>query len=530
MTPSRLLVIGLDGFEISLAEAMMAAGELPHLQALAANGAVFDIDHGRARATGLAWEQVATGRAPDEGGRWSAVRFDPQTYTVCQEPTRSAPIFAALDARMVVFDPPYFDLSRTSARGVTNWGAHDPGVAAHGKPLGLDRELLHRFGPYAAKPWIYGFTWPSQDRTLEAGRALAEAVRQRSRAARWLLHERLPDWDLALVTISESHSAIEQFWHGVDPDHPLHGLPSGAPAGRAMREIYREIDRLCGDLQRMAPDAGMMVFAMHGMGANQADVAAMALLPELMYRLAFGQPHAATPVWPNHLDNGIPLLEPDQSWHQAMNTLVPAQPVSGSFSRLARLRRRIQGRLGRSRSDAHRPDALEWMPAARYQPFWEHMPAFAFPAFYDGQIRLNLAGRERSGRVPIAQFEAVRDGVVDALHRTRCAITGLPVVEEIWFPRSDPLLRSDFEPDLFIQWNETPLGFDHPTAGRIGPYPFRRTGGHTGERGFAYIDWPGIAPRRGRRSAFDIVPTIFHLLGQAYPPGHSGQAITQSRP
>src|SRR5262245_55091506 len=64
------------------------------------------------------------------------------------------------------------------------------------------------------------------------------------------------------------------------------------------------------------------------------------------------------------------------------------------------------------------------MPAARYQPFWSRMPAFAFPSYYDGQIRLNLAGRERHGIVPVWNFEVERDRIVAALQEIHCLETG----------------------------------------------------------------------------------------------------------
>ena len=79
------------------------------------------------------------------------------------------------------------------------------------------------------------------------------AVEIRSDAARWLLSERLPDWDLALIVVSEFHSAIEPLWHGVDSSHPLHAIESGAAAGTALRDVYSAIDRLIGDLQVRIP-------------------------------------------------------------------------------------------------------------------------------------------------------------------------------------------------------------------------------------------------------------------------------------
>lgn len=530
MTKRRLLVVGLDGFEISLAESMMAEGLLPHMAALRARSAAFDLDHGAAKYSGLAWEHVSSGRSPDDGGRSSAVEFDPATYSVGQEPTTFRPVFANLAARTVAFDVPYFDLSQAAdALGLTNWGAHDPGVPAHDRPAGLAREALDRFGPYRAAKWVYGFCWPSQARTREAGAALAAAVRQRSDVAVWLLRERLPEWELALLTVSESHSAIEPLWHGIDPAHPLHGVPSARDAGDAVRAVYVEIDAMIGRLGAALPDARLLLFTMHGMGTNDADVAAMALLPELMFRLAFGRPHFAPRAWAGTLPNGVPLLAEDEDWRSVMRDVVvrPAEPVP-SAHRLGRFLDRIRGRDPVGTRHAVPPASnLEWMPATRYQPFWPRMPAFALPAFYDGQIRINLAGREGRGLVAREAYAETRDRLIAELSATRNALSGEPAVEAVWSPEGDPASRRRDEPDLHVTWRAAPLGLVHPGAGTIGPLPMRRTGGHTGRRGFAWIEGGRGVPR-GWRSAFDVVPTVFSLLGETVPAGTSGRPIEVS--
>ncbi len=75
-------------------------------------------------------------------------------------------------------------------------------------------------------------------------------------------------------------------------------------------------------------------------------------------------------------------------------------------------------------------------------------------------------------------------------------------------------------------WRGAALGFDHPTHGRIGPLPYRRTGGHTGPYGVAYLAGDGIAPHDGGvRSSFDVAPTIVELLGERAPAGISGRSL-----
>ena len=69
----RLLMIGLDGYEKSIGDRMMAEGRMPYLAALRGRCARWLLDHGVHRNTGLAWEHVATGLAPGISRRWSAV-------------------------------------------------------------------------------------------------------------------------------------------------------------------------------------------------------------------------------------------------------------------------------------------------------------------------------------------------------------------------------------------------------------------------------------------------------------------------
>ncbi len=106
-----------------------------------------------------------------------------------------------------MFNVPYCDLAQApQLRGLADWGVHDPGSPPVSRPPGLHAELESRFGPYPATEWLYGLCWPSAQKTQAAGAALAAGVELHSKAVRWLLSERLPDWDLALVAITESHS------------------------------------------------------------------------------------------------------------------------------------------------------------------------------------------------------------------------------------------------------------------------------------------------------------------------------------
>jgi predicted AlkP superfamily phosphohydrolase/phosphomutase len=520
MTQRRVVMVGLDGFDICLAERFLGEGALPNFAKLRDSSMRFDLDQGLDKYSGLAWEHVSTGRAPHDGGRWSAVTFDPRTYATFQEPTSSRPFLADVSARTVVFDVPYCDLDQAPlVRGLTNWGAHDPGVSPKSRPESLHAELERQFGGYPATQWIYGFCWPSAKRTREVGIALTRAVEIRSAAARWLLSERLPDWDLALIVVSEPHSATEPLWHGVDSSHPLHGIESSEPANIGLREVYSAVDRLIGDMQSEFPDAILMVFAMHGMGANEADIPAMTLLPELLYRFAFDRAYMRSVAYSDVTPAGVPLLAENDDWHEVLLQAIPNdQPADSRLYQLFQLRY-----LKRRNSQTSN---LTWMPATRYSQFWRRMPAFALPSFYDGRIRINLEGREGQGLVPVDQYESICAKISAMVTGCRNLLTGEDVVREIRWPKKDPMGVGRSEADLYVIWKSSPLGFCTPNLGNIGPVPYRRTGGHTGPRGFLYLAGDSIASGAGGViSSFDVVPTVLDLVGEMQPLDVTGKSV-----
>ena len=533
----KVLVICLDGYEDSLGEEMMAQGELPSLTKLKSSSAHMRLDHGPAQRTGLAMEHVASGMSPEDANRWAAVSFNPTNYDVWQEGTKQTPFTNYIKAKTVVFDAAYFDLRRTpKVEGIVNWGAHDPGIATNSNPSDLLAEFNERFGEYPAKGCLYEIPWPSPKACQRTGDRLTEAVDIRTEGSLWLLKERLPDWDLGIVVVSEPHSAIEALWHGVDPTHPLHILPSAESAGEGLRSVYRAIDRLISRLTETFSDARVVVFSMGGMGPNRSDSASMVLLSELLYRNAFG-----TNLMQQRRDwidapNGIPILKPGENWSQTIHDLIPHNSAE-SMSYQNQLRKRITpfipipikkvlrtvldtvGQAGKKLRSANiKPvtSSLNWMPTTLYQSYWKKMPAFALPSFYDGRIRINLKGREQDGMINPTHYHNMCDEMETLLNECRDPVTGESVVDFIERPAGNrnPLTMGPTECDLVVVW-KGPLALNHPRLGQIGPIPYRRSGGHTGPHGMAYISRSTLPlGDYGIHSAFDIVPTIIELLGE----------------
>ena len=383
---------------------------------------------------------------------------------------------------------------------------------------------------YPAEDWIYGHVWASPERARTMGERLTHATDLRTQAARWLFGERLRDWDLALMVASEPHSAIEGLWHGVDPAHPLHRMPSARYAREGLLSVYRGIDRMVGTLADAFPDATLVVFSTGGMGPNRSDLASMFLAAELLYRHAFGKPYFRQPRRWNGAD-AVPPLGEGEEWAGTVNSNFPTP----RFARLARFASRRLPGVGRVVRRAAPPanaspqlhQAIDWIPATRYRAYWPSMRAFALPSYYDGRIRINLQGREREGRVAIAEYESVRDEVEALLRDCRDPATGESVVDFIERPgRRDPRGLGATEADLVVVWKGFACALDHPRLGRIGPIPFRRPGGHTGVHGLAYLRGSPLEQGDfGVRSSFDVVPTLCELLGVTVPVGLSGRSL-----
>ena len=287
---------------------------------------------------------------------------------------------------------------------------------------------------------------------------------------------------------------------------------------------------MIGDLWKEFRDATMLLVAMHGMGPNDSDVPAMALLPELLHRFAFRivlhAPHSISrrscrtaPLFSRKTLTGTISF-----WKPFRSTALQRMPDASA--RVANLDRAC----GIS-SQSPRPSAqITWMPAARYSHFWPRMKAFALPSYYDGRIRLNVIGREAKGIIEPHQYETVCQQIAEIISDCRNLQTGGRVVREIYAPKKNFNDVGPTEADLYVIWEGAPLGFASPQLGTIGPVPYRRTGGHTGQHGFLSIvsdDLP--AGHYGVASSFDVVPTLIHLLGETQGHGISGKPLVPRR-
>ena len=534
MTKQRVITICLDGFDMPFAHQMMADGKLKGLSKLMDQSARFDLRHGedgRARNTGLTMEHFTSGQSPETSGRWSSISFNPETYAVAQYHAYLRPFLDNPDLNVVVLDQPYMVIdTANNIQGAIGWYGNDTGTAPKCRPADLIDELNAKFGRPSANVDLNESAYASVEATKEMAAELVRSATLHGKAAKWMLEDKFHDWDVAVISFAEAHDAIEMMNHGNDHKHHYGHLPSAPYAKQGMENIYQAISDGVDLLTTAFPDAAFVAFTMHGMGTNDADVSTMAMLPEFMFRFSMkDRMFSGREDW---TVADTPVLAHGENWEQAIN----AQIKTPLGLRLKNKLTRMMGGGFNVSYDTDKVDdanlashaqGVEWMPGARYRPFWPQMKAFAVPSFFYGRVRINLKGREAHGIVDPADYITTLNEIERELRTCVDTKTGLPVIKDIVrMSEDDPMALSKTQSDLEVLWNECPVGFRHPVYGQIGPVPMRRVGGHAGDLGAMFVRASGVdAGDYGLRSSYDVPPTILDLAESPRPNRIDGESV-----
>jgi predicted AlkP superfamily phosphohydrolase/phosphomutase len=577
---TRVLAIGIDSAEWTHVESLLDAGLLPNLARLRSAGSWHPLVAEPGYRQSFALNQFLAGRSIRPRDRWEMCEFDGSTYSTYLRQSDQRPDCTAFYERVpglrtIVFDVPWADVGRSpDVVGVVGWGAESPHHSKASRPANLIGEIEDRIGPHPLANFDrWGWHHPSCIDALVGSAALG-AIRRT--AALSMLQERFPEWELALVVMSETHAAGEFLWHGVDQTHPLAKVVDARHAAACLTQVYVDVDHAIGRMVDGCPaDTTIVVFSLYGARCGGGDAPSVVLLPELLHRLSGADPvlRSADPaVWKAA---GCPPLVPRRrdTWGDAIETLWmgPAEgnPVDRFLRRLKHIiptrwqpplrhmanwfGRRTASGFGQSVFDAGTsPDAnhqdrgpnLDWNFCSRYRPWWPNMRAFAVHTFSEGMVRVNLAGREASGIVPLRDYEAACDEVEAAVRACTNPRTGRPAVREVIRAHpADPLDPNGLYADLIVVWDGPTDALEHPVAGLIGPVPFNRPGAHT-SNAFAIVCPPAPShvdnaptehrtaaagdrtPGTGRvASAIDLPPTILSLLGRELPEGMEGSPL-----
>ncbi len=546
----RVLALGLDAVDHKLIEPWMDQGLLPNLNFLRQNGAYGHLrtqighqgQHENFSNTEPLWVMAMTGCLPHKTGFWDTIEYDPKHYSITLDSVYGGydykeykPFYALGDLNATIFDVPVTRVIE-GVRGtqITGWGGHHPFYPSESNPPEALEMILQKFGPNPIYRKDNGKWWNKQY-VAWVQKALAESCVTRTTIGKALVKRQ--DWDLCLMGLGETHTAGHDLYDQSQPDHPFHDFrkPNGADP---LLKAYQQVDEAVGQILSVAPpDTYLATYSLHGIGANHTDLLSLFFLGEVLYRWNFpgqvgftdgdlSQP-AAEPIrqprrggWSDEIwcqladDNGL-----KRWWRRHCPTSLWPSEDNGLVSPIG-LKRQEQSQ--------------SWMPILAYRHRWPTMRAFALPGFADGQIRINLRGREANGQVNPEDYSATCDELIEMLHGLKDSRSGLPLVKAVQRTRASADDESDRHPhaDLMVIWNNCPTDvIESPQLGRIGPVTYNRPGGHRA-RGHFMVQGPGIKPgsRLPTGQAVDVAATLLHLLGEPQPEHFDGQALLSLDP
>lgn len=547
-TRNPIIALGLDAADPKLLEQWMSAGHLPNISSIQQQGIYGRLHNSVNYQTGSAefssteplWVMMATGCLPDKTGFWDTVTYDPQTYKVGCDAVYGGydyqeyqPFYALGDRyKIATFDVPVTRVCPgVNGVQVTGWGGHHPFYPSESQPAELLPKIVEQYGENPVYRKDNGIWWDQQYFEWVTS-SVKHSLEARAKICCDILQQ--DDWDLFLAGFGETHTLGHDLYNFSQEDHPLYSHTNKIDSyGDPMLQGYQQVDKAIGEIMAAAPeDAYIMLFAVHGMGANHTDLLSMMLLPEVMYRINYPGKSAlghgdtnqpAPPIITNNIRNGWSA----EVWRQIYEPN-PIKKLWQTWTHKKFLPTTKHGLLSPHPLLADNVE-LGWMPAVWYTPLWSEMKAFALPAYADGHIRINLKGRDRDGVVEPQEYNALCAEIIDVLYRLKDGRSGQPLVKEVIRTRKSPLDNDPKlpDPDLVVVWHSIATDIvDSPDIGRIGPITYNRPGGHR-ENGFLMAKGPGIQPGseliKGR--AVDVGATILNLMGADIPEYFDGEPL-----
>ncbi len=252
-------LIGLDGVEPAVLEAMWAAGELPNLAALAERGAYAPLRTDYQSKSPVVWTSVATGRTPTEHGIEDFVSANTGTQVPVSSTDRRVEalwnIASANDLRVLQLGW-WGTWPVEEVNGVALSSRANLEETHFGWPVDTERRV-YRWRRIAQQ--VYGDTFPGDKLAAPDDRLYTwVAVDQ---------HER-SDFDLTMVYLHRVDLASHRYYRYFQPvDGALAPETLATLEGDALTfyDAYRAVDRAVGDMvAAMDQNTNVLVVSDHG--------------------------------------------------------------------------------------------------------------------------------------------------------------------------------------------------------------------------------------------------------------------------
>jgi predicted AlkP superfamily phosphohydrolase/phosphomutase len=475
----RVLLIGWDGADWRILDPLLERGDLPNLRALIERGQKDVLRSTVPTHSWAAWPSFLTGVDPADHGVYDILetvpgthKQYPVTYRSIKERTfvedlSAAGKFGVYADVPLMFPPP-------DINGMSLAGGVLPKGRTYSQPADLPETLEN-----AGVPWVInGMSWTTFRNRPEA--YLTEALDitgKRIRATEWLMDN--SDWDLMAsvwVSVDRTQHALSNY---VAPDHPDTARNETTAIGAQVRDVYKQLDDAIGSfVSRARPDDLILFISDHGFQSVTRTIH----MDHLLKRLGFLEFSASNVVFG------------PMQW--------------GPVRKIARKAYDLLGLHGK----VSLPQSVNWQKSKAYT---------TIRSTGEG-VSINLAGREPDGIVDPADFENVRDRVMDALGSFVDPKTGRKPVKAIY--RREEIFKgkhADLAPDILM---EPEVGYSLTHARSAIEDADWISGDHRPE-GVIVAVGPSVKPFEQPPLLIDLAPTILAALNAPSSVEHTGRVL-----
>ncbi|MGH8884936.1 MAG: alkaline phosphatase family protein [Egibacteraceae bacterium] len=495
----KVVCIGLDGATFDVIDPLIAQGRLPTLAKLISSGVRARLASVVPPLSAPAWTSFMTGVNPGQHGVFHFRAMEESGVgerMVGSWAYRGRTIFdyaSAAGLRVVSFRVP-MTYPAWSVNGVmvSGFPTPDPRTTFSEPP-----EVGRRIGPLLKLSPAR-----SMVASVEAQAENFSYYLERSTAALVQLLE-AGDVELFCYVNSITDWVAHKFWRYSDPGAPGYE-PYAYEGGTLVESFYEKSDASLGAILDAAPDdALVIILSDHGTGRRS----------ELRFD---------TSAWLSDL--GLLARAPRRQGRKAASLIVEwikdvAPKKYWLWRHAPTAVRRTVGALGAQ------GDTVDWAASRAYRVRVDH--------HVEG-VNVNLAGRGPHGWVPEAEFEAIRDQVVEAARELVDPATGAKVVEGAY--RREELYRGDhahLAPDVVLILNPTyefGPSTDQRAFSRVAESRLRRSSATHRPDGILTITGPGTREGvdLGHASLLDVPATIMWALGMDVPQDMDGRVLTEA--
>jgi predicted AlkP superfamily phosphohydrolase/phosphomutase len=506
---NRVFVLGLDGATFTLIKPWVESMELPNFAKLIDQGCHGNLESIIPPLTAPAWASFITGKNPGKHGVFDFVERKPGSYdiewvTSCSRKGRSVwKIISSHEGNVIVINiPNNYPLEQVNGCMVA-WMDAPGDKRDYTYPPELANEIKEKLGDYI----ITILDWKENEDLNKFRYNLHQMIDKRAELTFYLMENK--PWDFFTVLFTATDIVQHCFWSYMDPIHPLYNDYDAKKFGDTIKEIYRHIDEVLGEIQaKLTEDTTLIVMSDHGAGPLRSVVHLNKWLEENGW-LTFSN-HSSQSVSRTVLYNTLSFLKRylSPSMRSSLKRLLPG------------MRDKLEGILFSSLLD------------------WRKTKAYSLGSY--GNVYINLKNREPEGIVNEGkEYEAVRNSIAYRLMDLRDPITKEKVVKKVF--RREDIYKGSFvlrAPDLIAHWSDA--GYhsvqrfgkseDSVFSNRLDFHltNLRFTGCHRLEGVFA-IKGKGIRSNAVIRDAkiIDIAPTVLYILGLPIPRDMDGRVLEE---